>query len=110
MSAKNEFITGPEAAELLRVTQQTLYLWRKRGEGPPWARVGPRRVTYRRSRLLEYVEASETGRVKRKPGRPKGSKNKTTAKPRKREAPEPGLASGQAGSLNSTNMETMTND
>ena len=61
MSEQIEFLTGPEAAKLLRVTRQTLYLWRKRGEGPPWARVGPRRVTYRRSGLLEYVEARETG-------------------------------------------------
>ena len=61
MSEKIEFLTGLEAAELLRVTPQTLHHWRKRGEGPPWARIGPRRVTYRRSRLLEYVEARETG-------------------------------------------------
>jgi len=50
----NELMTGPEAAEFLRVSPQTLPRWRFDGTGPAFVRVG-RKILYRRADLEEYV-------------------------------------------------------
>jgi excisionase family DNA binding protein len=53
-------ITVEEAADLLRCSVDSLNKWRGKGDGPTFVRVG-RRVKYRRSDLLTYVErASRT--------------------------------------------------
>lgn len=46
-----ELLTTEQAAAELRVSKQTLEAWRCRGEGPPFFRVGRRRVAYTREDL-----------------------------------------------------------
>lgn len=41
MKQKTESMLSPkEVADLLGVTERTLYTWRERGEGPAWVRIG----------------------------------------------------------------------
>ena len=59
MTSDTEFLTPTEVAKTLRVDLQTLQLWRGKKSGPPWMRVGPRTVLYRRSGLIAFIEAAE---------------------------------------------------
>lgn len=52
----NDLITLPEAAELLRTSEATLRFWRYEGTGPRSAKLG-RRVVYRRSEILQWIES-----------------------------------------------------
>ena len=57
-------LTTQEVAVHLRVTSQTLMMWRKDGEGPPFIRLGERprgRILYRWSEILKWLEAQEHG-------------------------------------------------
>ena len=58
--ADTEFLTIREAACFLRVCPLTLKNWRDRGEGPPWLRVGPKAIRYKRSSLTAYLDKLET--------------------------------------------------
>ena len=59
MSDKSDLLTIAETAKLIRVTPLTLKNWRDRGEGPPWARLGPGTIRYRRSSLLVFLDHME---------------------------------------------------
>jgi hypothetical protein len=50
-----EYLTTPEAAELLRRSVQTLQNWRGRRQGPPWSKIG-RSVVYPASGLAAFVQ------------------------------------------------------
>jgi predicted DNA-binding transcriptional regulator AlpA len=41
-----DLLTTEQAATKLGLSERTLEAWRSRGEGPPFLRVGPRRVAY----------------------------------------------------------------
>lgn len=54
---ESKFLTNREAAELLRIKPNTLTIWRNEGRiDIPWARLGKRRVLYKRSDVEAYIE------------------------------------------------------
>lgn len=54
-----DLLTIQEAAAILRVVPLTMKNWRDRGEGPPWIKIGPRAIRYRRSSLMAYLAKIE---------------------------------------------------
>jgi len=60
----SDALTTQEVAERLRLSPRTLELWRQRGDGPPYVRVGPRRVLYRRADVETWLASRlvEVGR------------------------------------------------
>lgn len=50
-------VSEAEAAPMLSVKTQTLRVWRTRGKGPPYLKFS-RKVRYRLSDLLAFIEAS----------------------------------------------------
>jgi predicted DNA-binding transcriptional regulator AlpA len=52
-----EFLTQSEAAELLRLKPRTLEVYRRHGKGPAYRKLGPRRVLYSRTELIEWVDS-----------------------------------------------------
>lgn len=44
-----------QAGRLLRVSRRTLQGWRLKGGGPPFVRLGPRCIRYRRADLEEFI-------------------------------------------------------
>lgn len=55
-------LTEDQAARLLGLSIRTLQGWRWREEGPPFVRIGPRCVRYRRSDLLQFAAQRLIGR------------------------------------------------
>ena len=53
-------LTADDVAKLLGIAKETLNVWRVRGDGPEYIKVG-RLVRYKRDAILDYVE----GRVKK---------------------------------------------
>ena len=51
------FLTEAEAARLLRLSERTLQRFLRQGGGPPYARLGYRRVVYARGRLIAWADA-----------------------------------------------------
>ncbi len=49
-------LTLRETAEMLAVSEATLYGWRYRGDGPPGFRLNGGRVRYREADVLAWVE------------------------------------------------------
>lgn len=47
-------LTGAERAAAVRVNLRTLQSWRSRGEGPPWTKLGRKKILYRISDVLVY--------------------------------------------------------
>lgn len=56
-----EFMLAAEVALLLRLQVRTLTLWRKKGHGPPWVRLGPREVRYRKDDVMAWVASQTCG-------------------------------------------------
>ena len=52
-----EFLTDAQVAELLNITSRTTLRWRRDGDGPPFVRIGPRCVRYKRSDLDAWIAA-----------------------------------------------------
>ncbi len=52
---KSDLMTTREAADYLRLKQQTLHNWRCLGSGPNFVKLGSR-VLYRRSDLDQYLD------------------------------------------------------
>lgn len=55
------YMTATEAAGLMRVEPQTAALWRMKGKGPPYRRLGTgrfARVLYRRVDVIDWIESS----------------------------------------------------
>ena len=50
-----DLLTTEQAATTLGLSERTLEAWRSRGEGPPFLRVGPRRVAYSRNDLDSWL-------------------------------------------------------
>ena len=57
----DDLLTGSELAGTLKVSVRTPESWRLNGEGPPFIRVGKRRVLYRWRDVLEYLEGRRFG-------------------------------------------------
>lgn len=61
-SIKSQYLTCLETSELLRVSEHTLYRWRRLRKGPPASKVG-RKNFYRRDAVIDWLlslEGSET--------------------------------------------------
>ena len=56
----------PAAAVALNKSQPTLEVWRSKGVGPKWVKLGPRAVGYRVGDIRAYVNAARpsTGRAR----------------------------------------------
>lgn len=50
-----DFLTAPDVAELLKVRRQTLAVWRIKGLGPTFIKVG-RAVRYRRADVDRWLD------------------------------------------------------
>lgn len=49
------FVTEAQMAERLCVSGRTLQRWRRDGGGPPYFRIGPRRIGYRERDVQAWV-------------------------------------------------------
>lgn len=61
---ETDYIDAQETADLIRRPASTLAYWRHRGEGPRYAKVG-RRVLYRRSDVLAWLESQFEGSARK---------------------------------------------
>jgi hypothetical protein len=61
--SSNDLLDNTEAATVLDSTPRTLIRWRQEGTGPPYCKIG-RKVRYRYSSLLRWVEAQEVTPVR----------------------------------------------
>jgi len=59
VTSPDDLLTETEAARVLKVSPRTLRRWRAVSEGPPWTRLGPRQVRYRRAALQKWLEENE---------------------------------------------------
>jgi hypothetical protein len=50
-----EFLTPAELADVLRITDRALEMWRRQGRGPQFIRLGPTRIIYRRSAVEAWL-------------------------------------------------------
>jgi len=55
----SSLLSSSELANFLGVSLATLERWRRHGEGPPFIRIGRRRIAYRPSAVRRWVEAQE---------------------------------------------------
>ncbi len=60
-STAEEFLTDPQLCNKLGVDPRTSRQWRQDGAGPPYLRVGPRRILYRAADVDAWL-ASRTYR------------------------------------------------
>ena len=51
----SEFLTEQEFAERYKVPRRTAQRWRSTGDGPPFVRLGPRRIVYRVSDIEHWA-------------------------------------------------------
>ena len=54
-----EVLTTEQAAEFLQCSVEHLEIARTKGGGPPFSRLGPRLVRYRKAALLDYLAKRE---------------------------------------------------
>lgn len=52
----NDRLTPPDAADYLGVKIQTLAKWRSEGKGPPYFKLGTRKIVYRQRDLDAWLE------------------------------------------------------
>jgi predicted DNA-binding transcriptional regulator AlpA len=52
-----EFLTEREFSERFKIPARTAQRWRSTGDGPPFVRLGPRRVAYRMSDVERWAES-----------------------------------------------------
>jgi Helix-turn-helix domain len=55
LHAGSDYLTDPQLAKYLYVTTRTTGRWRDDGSGPPFVRVGKRRILYRRADVLAWA-------------------------------------------------------
>ncbi len=55
-----DLLTTEQAASLLQLSPRTLRRWRSEGKGPPYVRLGSRRVRYRRQAIEAWLREHET--------------------------------------------------
>jgi predicted DNA-binding transcriptional regulator AlpA len=53
----SEYLSDRDLCSLLRVVPRTTARWREDGSGPPFIRVGERRILYRRADVDEWLSA-----------------------------------------------------
>lgn len=51
------FLTETEASARFGVARRTLQRWRVTGDGPPFTRIGPRRVVYPAAQTAAWLDA-----------------------------------------------------
>lgn len=51
------FLTEREFSERFKIPARTAQRWRSTGDGPPFVRLGPRRVAYRMSDVERWAES-----------------------------------------------------
>ena len=54
-----DFMTTKEAAEWLRLREDTLRAWRCQGRGPRWVRLGRTAIRYRVADVRRWMEEGE---------------------------------------------------
>ncbi len=52
-----EYLNSKDLAELIGVTRQSIYNWRKRGKLPKETWIGPRTQRWNKREFLEWLEA-----------------------------------------------------
>ena len=52
----DDLLTSSELAGALKISERTPENWRLKGTGPPFVRIGGRRILYRWRDVLEYLE------------------------------------------------------
>jgi predicted DNA-binding transcriptional regulator AlpA len=52
----DELLTSVELARVLKVSDRAPENWRQNGDGPPYIRAGGRRILYRWSDVLEWLD------------------------------------------------------
>lgn len=57
MSTTREYATPSELAEEIHVSEATLRQWRWQNQGPPYVKVGTKRVVYRRADVARWLDA-----------------------------------------------------
>ena len=55
IKSQDRFLTTAEVANILRVSTQSLKLWRKNGTGPPWVKVNNTSVRYSENSLFKWL-------------------------------------------------------
>jgi excisionase family DNA binding protein len=55
----DDLLTTQQAAALLQLSPRTLRRWRVEGKGPPFIRLGSRRVRYRREAVMDWAQRQE---------------------------------------------------
>ncbi|MCB9892723.1 MAG: helix-turn-helix domain-containing protein [Planctomycetes bacterium] len=51
-----DLLTSAEAATIIGVSNETMFRWRKDGQGPAYVQPTPRVVRYRREDVLAFIE------------------------------------------------------
>ena len=59
----NEIITRKEVARILNVSESTVYRWVCSGHLTPPFELGPNRIVWTRSEILEWVEKQKLNRI-----------------------------------------------
>jgi predicted DNA-binding transcriptional regulator AlpA len=57
-----DMLKTAQVAQLTGLTVSTLCRWRERGQGPPTYRLGPKTHRYRRSEVMEWMQANRMTR------------------------------------------------
>lgn len=52
----SSYLTTQDVADRLRIAPQTLMVWRSRGKGPAWRKLGAR-VVYEEAEVLAWVDS-----------------------------------------------------
>jgi|SRR5690348_13490635 predicted DNA-binding transcriptional regulator AlpA len=73
------FLTEPEAACLLRLSRRTLQRLRNRADGPPFTRLGDRRLVYPTRHLLAWADGRRTDLMCQKSGLQKPCREQPTS-------------------------------
>ena len=53
--SQDRLMTSTEVANILRVSSQSLKMWRKNGTGPPWIKVNQTTVRYSQNSLYKWL-------------------------------------------------------
>jgi predicted DNA-binding transcriptional regulator AlpA len=79
-----DILTTEEASRLTHVKEGTLRYWRATRQGPPWFKLGPRKIAYRRSQVEAWMrEQYDASAVDPKAGKPPSRPTTPPATPRR---------------------------
>lgn len=57
-SGQTELVDSNEVAQMLKITANTLQIWRHQGKGPRYVKLSRRAVRYRKKDILDWVQNS----------------------------------------------------